>query len=52
MPLVEDNDAQGARKALESWTRVKCKKNGRLAKELAKAKGFHEVSREKYYQQF
>ncbi|KAF6023264.1 hypothetical protein EB796_018421 [Bugula neritina] len=30
-------------RALQSWSRVKCKKNGRFLKEMAKSKGFTEV---------
>ena len=41
---MEDNDLAKAAKAVSSWTRVKCKKNGRYLKELAKSKGFTDVS--------
>ncbi|XP_067942160.1 uncharacterized protein [Watersipora subatra] len=40
---VEDNDVAKATKAVQSWTRVKCRKNGRYLKELAKSKGYMEV---------
>lgn len=32
-----------AKRALNSWTRVKCMKNGRFIKEFAKSRGYNEV---------